>query len=284
MTSMGDNVGGLLEEGKPQGLRRIGGYNPQHYAELDAAEDRHFWFRGRRRALEVLLRQLTAGLQPGYRVLEAGCGNGSMLATLQRACPTGQVMGMDLHFEGLRRARCRSTCPLVQGSLNHSPFGGGFTLIGMFDVLEHILDERSALLSVYDLLLPDGLFIVMVPAHMSLWSYFDVDADHCRRYSVSYLHGRLTAAGFEVEYLTQFFSILYPLMWLTRRFRGHRQLPIDEGKVTVSAVVSRELHVFSWLNELLAWLLCAEARMLARRWTLPLGTSLLALARKRATQ
>jgi SAM-dependent methyltransferase len=280
---MDNNVTGLQETGKPLGPRRIGGYNPQHYAQLDLAEDCHFWFRGRRRALEVLLQQLTASLQPGYRVLEAGCGNGSMLATLQKACPTGQVIGMDLHFEGLRRARCRSTCPLVQGNLNQSPFRGGFTLIGMFDVLEHIPDERSALLSVYDLLLPNGLFIVMVPAHMSLWSYFDVDADHCRRYSVSYLHGRLSAAGFEVEYLTQFFSILYPLMWLTRRIRGHRQLPVDEGKVATGAVVSRELHVFSWLNELLAWLLCGEARMLARRWTLPLGTSLLALARKRAT-
>jgi SAM-dependent methyltransferase len=284
MISMDDNIAGLLGKGKPRDPRRIGGYNAQHYAQLNAAEDRHFWFRGRRRVLELLLHQLTAGLQAGYRVLEVGCGNGSMLATLQRACPTGQVIGMDLHLEGLRRARYRSTCPLVQGSLNHLPFGGGFTLVGMFDVLEHILEERSALQSVYDLLLPDGLFIVMVPAHMSLWSYFDVESNHCRRYSVSYLQGGLSAAGFEVEYLTQFFSILYPLMWLARRIRAHRRLPIDEGKVAVGAVVSRELRVFSWFNELLAWLLCGEARMLARRRTLPLGTSLLALARRCATK
>jgi SAM-dependent methyltransferase len=151
----------------------------------------------------------------------------------------------------------------------------------MFDVLEHISNEQNVLQSVYDLLLPDGVFFVMVPAHMSLWSYFDVDADHCRRYSVPDLHERLSAAGFEVEYLTQFFSILFPLMWLTRRIRARRPLPLPEGKVIGSAVVSRELHVFSWLNELLAWLLCGEARLLARRWTLPLGTSLLALARKR---
>jgi SAM-dependent methyltransferase len=281
---MDDKVTGLLENGESPVPHLVGGYNPQHYAQLDVAEDRHFWFRARRRVVEVLLHQLTAGLKPGYRVLEAGCGNGSMLATLQRACPAGQVIGMDLHFEGLRRARCRSSCPLVQGSLNHSPFGGRFALIGMFDVLEHILDERSALLSIYDLLLPGGLLIVMVPAHMSLWSYFDVDADHCRRYSVSYLHGKLSGAGFEVEYLTQFFSILYPLMWLTRRIRAHRQPPIDKGEVAVSTVVSRELYVFSWLNGLLAWLLCGEARMLARRWNLPLGTSLLALARKPATK
>jgi SAM-dependent methyltransferase len=283
MISMDDNVTGLLEKGKPLGPGRIGGYNPQHYAQLDVAEDRHFWFRGRRRVLETLLPQITTGLQPGYRVLEVGCGNGSMLATLHTMCPAGQVIGMDLHLEGLRRARCRSDCPLVQGSLNHPPFGGRFTLIGMFDVLEHILDEQSALRSIYDLLLPDGLFMVMVPAYMSLWSYFDVASDHCRRYSVSYLRGKLSEAGFEIEYLTQFFSILYSLMWLSRRIRGNRQPPIDKGEVAKNEVVSRELHVSSWLNELLAWLLCGEARILARRWTLPLGTSLLALARKRAT-
>jgi SAM-dependent methyltransferase len=281
---MDDNVAGLLEKDKALGPRPSGGYNPQHYAQLDLAEDRHFWFRSRRRVLEVLLPQLTASLKPGYRVLEAGCGNGSMLATLKKACPAGHVVGMDLHFEGLRRARSRSACPLVQGSLNHSPFAERFTLIGMFDVLEHISDERSALRSIHDLLLPDGVFIVMVPAHMSLWSYFDVDADHCRRYSVSHLHRELSAAGFEVEYLTQFFSILYPLMWLTRRIRAHRQFPIDKGEVGKSAVVSRELHVFPWLNELLSWLLRGEARLLALRRTLPLGTSLSALARKRATE
>jgi SAM-dependent methyltransferase len=228
--------------------------------------------------------QLTASLKPGYRVLEAGCGNGSILATLKKACRAGHVVGMDLHFEGLRRARCRSRCPLVQGSLNHPPFEERFMLVGMFDVLEHISDERSALRSIHDLLLPDGVLIVMVPAHMSLWSYFDVDADHCRRYSVSYLQAELSEAGFEVEYQTQFFSILYPLMWMTRRIRAHRQLSIDKGEMGKSAVVSRELHVFPWLNELLSWLLRSEARLLARRWTLPLGTSLLALARKRATE
>ena len=281
---MDDNVDGSQEKGNPRGPRGNGGYNPQHYSQLDVAQDHHFWFRARRRVLEVIMLQLTAGLQPGYRVLEAGCGNGSMLGALQRACPTGQVVGMDLHFEGLRRARSRSTCPLVQGSLNHSPFGEGFKLVGMFDVLEHISDERSVLQSVYDMLLPEGVFFVMVPAHLSLWSYFDVESGHCRRYSVSSLRGSLTAAGFEVEYLTQFFSILYPLMWLTRRFRAHRPPPIDGGEAGASAVISRELHVSPWYNGLLAWLLCGEARAVARRWTLPLGTSLLALARKRATQ
>lgn len=234
MISMHDNVTGPLEAGKPQNSRRIGGYNPQHYAQLDVAEDRHFWFRGRRRILELLLPQLTAGLPAGYRILEAGCGNGSMLATLQRACPAGRVIGMDLHIAGLRRARNRCTCPVVQGSLSDAPFDGRFALIGMFDVLEHIPDEHSALVSLYDLLLPEGLLIVMVPAHMSLWSYFDVDADHCRRYSVSHLHEGLTAAGFEVEYLTQFFSILYPLMWLGRRVRSHHRVPSGKkGRVKI---------------------------------------------------
>jgi len=265
--------------------RGEGGYNPQHYAQLDTTEDRHFWFKGRCRILEVLLRQITRSLQPGYRVLEVGCGNGSMLATLQRVCPKGEVIGMDLHLEGLRRARSRTTCPLVQGSLNHSPFGGKFTVVGMFDVLEHISDERSALLSVYDLLLPDGLFILMVPAHMSLWSHFDVEADHCRRYSVSYLCRCLSSAGFEVEYLTQFFGILYPLIWLMRRIRGVCRPEADGGEVAGgAAVVSRELGFASWANELLLWLLCGELPLIARRWTLPLGTSLLALARKRAAQ
>jgi hypothetical protein len=51
-----------------------------------------------------------------------------------------------------------------------------------------------------------------VPAHQSLWSYFDEVALHCRRYEVEGLRSRCLDAGFEVEYATEFMSFLYPLM------------------------------------------------------------------------
>ena len=85
------------------------GYDPQFFATLEDVEDRHFWFRARKRVVGAVLRPLTAKLKPGYRVLELGCGNGGMLRLLQENAPGGHVVGMDLFAEGLRNAARRCT-------------------------------------------------------------------------------------------------------------------------------------------------------------------------------
>jgi hypothetical protein len=41
---------------------------------------------------------------------------------------------------------------VVQADMSRFPFGSGFSLAGMFDVLEHIRDDRGALRSIYDAL------------------------------------------------------------------------------------------------------------------------------------
>ena len=59
------------------------GYDPSFFGRLDRVEDRHFWFRARKRAVGTILRQIVADFPAGYRVLELGCGNGGMLQLLR---------------------------------------------------------------------------------------------------------------------------------------------------------------------------------------------------------
>src|SRR5947207_11114283 len=99
----------------------------------------------RNQIIAAVVKQLTADLAPGYRVLEVGCGTGNVLRILQRACRNGSVIGMDLFAEGLRYARERTHCPLVQGDLRSPCFGAQFDLIGLFDVLEHVPDDTHVL-------------------------------------------------------------------------------------------------------------------------------------------
>lgn len=255
-------------------------FAPASFPHLDAVEDRHFWFCTRRLVIGSLARRATEGLADGYRVLELGCGNGGLLGTLQRTCVGGRVIGMDLFVEGLQRARRRSACPLVQGDIHHPPFGRSVTLVGMFDVLEHLPDDEGILRTTNELLVPGGRLLITVPAHMSLWSYFDVSSYHCRRYSLGELRTKLESNGFRVEYLSEFMSVLFPLMWAGRRVAaiGHRL----RGRRAHSqeALGSAELRIVPALNGLLAGLLRAEAAFLARGHTMPLGTSLIACARR----
>lgn len=73
---------------------------------------------------------MTSMLAPGYRVLELRCETGNVLRILERVCPSGIVVGMDLFAEGLQQARARISCLLVQGDVRALPFEIQFDLIG----------------------------------------------------------------------------------------------------------------------------------------------------------
>jgi SAM-dependent methyltransferase len=254
------------------------GYDPAFFKSLDQIEDRHFWFRARKRVVAAVVRDLTARLQRGYHVLELGCGNGGMLRLLKDCSPGGTVVGMDLFAEGLRFARNRCDCALVQGDAGRPPFGEQFEVVGMFDVLEHIEQDVAALLDVRRMLAPGGAIVITVPAHMSLWSYFDVAAHHARRYSTDELANKLNTAGFDVQYVTQFMGAIYPLVWLGRRVKAVL------GGASSDAVkqTQQELRITPGLNALLDRALAGEEALIRGRRKITRGTSILAIARRRA--
>ena len=62
-------------------------------------------------ARRVLIEQ--AGLQPGFRVLEIGCGTGSLLMSIKRAEPRVEVTGLDPDPKALVRARRKADAARV---------------------------------------------------------------------------------------------------------------------------------------------------------------------------
>lgn len=256
-----------------------GGFDPGFYADLFAAENRHFWFRGRNRVIEAAISRVVASLPGGYRVLEVGCGGGNTTRMLQELCSPASVIGMDLFGDGLRFARARGVTCVVQGDVNNPPFRVPFELVGMFDVLEHVRDDVAALQHLQNLLREGGCLVLTVPAHASLWSYFDEAACHCRRYECMDLEEKLRATGYEVEYLTEFMMFTYPLVWLQRRWLGRRMARVAGATETVKG----ELQIHPLPNALLGGLQAIETVFVKKRKRLPFGTSILAIARKRGS-
>lgn len=250
---------------------------PLAFAELLANEDRHFWFRARNRVLARVVRGINRGWEPGYRVLEVGCGNGYVLRMLEAACPGAELTGSELFPEAVANAARRVRCPVVQADVYRLPFADPFRLIGMFDVLEHLPDDVGALRGLRSATTAGGRLLLTVPAYMALWSHTDEGAGHYRRYSPATLRRALAAAGWEVEYVTPFMLPLVPLMWggrkvaaLLNRFRGARR--------TGREMAVSELRPVPVFNAVMNALLAPEAALLGRRWRLPVGTSLLAVA------
>ena len=270
----------LEQEGTPvSGSIRSGGYDPFFFDRLAQVEDRHFWFRARNRLIFELARKISSTPQRGSLVLEVGCGNGNVLRMLHKACPQGTVVGLELWFDGLRHAQRRSGGFLVQGDVRNCPFGKPFDLVGLFDVLEHVPEERETLASLWQLLAPGGRLLLTVPAHQSLWSYFDDAAHHCRRYSTRDLRQKLTEAGFQVEFLSQFMASIYPMVWIFRKMRGLRKPSNSDG---ARSQASAEFRLVPVVNQILTALLTLEARWVARGHHLPIGTSLVVIARRPA--
>jgi SAM-dependent methyltransferase len=174
----------------------------------------------------------------------------------------------------------------VQGNIHANPFGIRFEAIGLFDVLEHLPNDVEVLSQLRSMLTPGGALILTVPAHMSLWSYFDEASHHCRRYDQAELARKLKAAGYKVEFMSQYMATIFPLVWVGRRLAAFTRRKVGNGEESARRtheLTIKELRITPIVNGALAWILEQEAHLIARRRKLPLGTSLLAVARTSAT-
>lgn len=99
-------------------------------------------------------------LGAGARVLDAGCGNGKMLAPLARA--GFEARGVDIARGALLALAGH---PVVQGDVRSLPFAGeAFDGVVCYDVLQHLLEaERGAAVSeLRRVLVPGGFLFLQV--------------------------------------------------------------------------------------------------------------------------
>jgi SAM-dependent methyltransferase len=172
------------------GTRSRSGYDPHYFPHIADVEERHFWFVTRRECILDALRASVPDLAE-RRIVDVGCGVGGLVADLARAGL--RVAGAcDSYVEGLRIARQRVEAPLfVVDEGPFPPLAPGQDLIGLFDVLEHIDDDRGALRSVAEVLRPGGVLVLTVPAHPFLFDEADRLAHHRRRYRAGELRAKL---------------------------------------------------------------------------------------------
>jgi SAM-dependent methyltransferase len=228
------------------------------YRELYELEDRHWWFRSRRRVVRALLEQ--ADLTPAPRILDAGCGTGRNIveyATL------GEVEGVDFSADAVEFCRLRGLEGVRQAPLEHDRFD----LIVATDVIEHLDDDRLALAELGRVAAPGGRLVLTVPAYAWLWSRHDESLHHKRRYTAARMRAQLEAAGWEPRFATYFFTALLPGVAAVRAFRRADRNGSANGESDCSLTspgVGRLLELPSR----------GEAKLIERGVRLPAGVSL----------
>lgn len=177
----------------------------EQMAKLDAD---HWWFTARRRILAEVIERVA---QPpaNARILELGCGTGHNLAMLGKF---GSVEASELDEVARAIASERLGRPVKAAALpDVSMFEpASYDLIALLDVLEHVPDDAGSMKAIIGLLKPGASLLLAVPINPWMWSAHDVAHHHQRRYRKGEIITLAREAGYQVELMSPFNTLLYP--------------------------------------------------------------------------
>lgn len=144
-----------------------------------------------------------------------------------------------------------------------------FDLIFLFDVLEHVEDDLSALIEIKKRLNENGKLILTVPAYQFLFGKFDVESFHFRRYNMGNISKLVNTSGFKINFSSYFNFWLFPLVLISRLIE--KLLNRSSGH----AVTNQNA---SFTNSLFYKIMSSERKWLRNKNSFPCGSSIILIA------
>lgn len=235
----------------------------EQMAQLDGA---HWWFTARRRILDGVIERYVRPPE-NARILELGAGTGHNLAMLSRF---GSVEASELDPVARELASERLGRPVVEAALpDLSMFpAASYDLVALLDVLEHVPDDQGSLAAILGLLKPGGALLLTVPINPWMWSAHDVAHHHHRRYRKHQIRQLAEDAGYQIDLISPFNSLLFPPIAAVRLV-GKLTHKDDSDDAMPSAPVNKVLETVFGLE-----------RGLIGRVPMPFGVSLVAVLRR----
>ena len=230
-------------------------------------QKKHWWFITKKKiVLDMIDRYLTK--KDNIRILDIGCGSGLMLNALEEK---GQTYGLDMSNDAIRFSKEIFTGEVRKGLLPDeiSYEENFFDLITALDVIEHVDRDVDALEVIHSRLATGGKAVITVPAYMFLWTSFDVANEHKRRYTLKELNVKLIQAGFSVEKISYYNTLLFPPVLVVRMLNN---LLNRDG--------SSDVDMPSKLINFILMKIFGFEKYILRFVNFPFGVSILAVVRK----
>ena len=140
---------------------------------------------------EVIAGELVPRKAPPARVLDVGCGGGEFMQAASEAGYT--VEGVDVSAAAAERCRARGFNARA-GDFLTLDFEGGYDMITLWDVAEHLRDPHGFMVRARTLLAPGGILVLKIPGFGRL-SFTATGA-------VNRLAGSVLGAPGHVQYFT----------------------------------------------------------------------------------
>ena len=135
-------------------------------------------------------------------------------------------------------------------------------------MLEHVPDDEGSLRSIKQLLKPGAALLLTVPINPWMWSAHDVAHHHHRRYRKQEIRKLAEDAGYVIDLISPFNSLLFPPIAAVR-LAGKLTGKDDSDDAMPSAPVNSILDTVFGLE-----------RSLIGRVPMPFGVSLVAVLRR----
>jgi 2-polyprenyl-3-methyl-5-hydroxy-6-metoxy-1,4-benzoquinol methylase len=175
-------------------------------------------FRDRLSLRKLMVNHIQGSLQD-LRVLDVGCGDGTMLHTFKDlGVPANQLYGADVDAQAIGSLEAAGINGLVSRAEDVSYPEGSFDLIVMQQVIEHVAGPKEVLSNLLSLLRPGGVLLVETPnvsawdrpLFRGLWGGFHFPR-HWTLWNKRTIRETLLDSGFCIEELTTFVA---PIHWI----------------------------------------------------------------------
>lgn len=250
-------------------------YPEDEYNHLFQIEEQSFWFQHRNQCIEKVIQTY-----PSKVLIDVGGGNGCVTWYLQEK--GYDVTLLEPSMQGCINAKKRGVKKIICGLMQKKSIKpNALESVCLFDVLEHIEDDRAFLKNMHALLKANGRLYLTVPAFSKLWSKEDEDAGHFRRYELEQITQLLEESGFEIEFSNYFFGFLYVPIWMIRVVGGKigkKRIKTSEKKKTI-----RQQHkgYYQKIKPIVDFLIRKERTMFGFK-SIKRGSSLIIVAKANA--
>ena len=253
-------------------------YPDQGNAGCYAIEEESQWFNARNRTISWALTNFPFK----GTFADIGGGNGYQLSYLQAhyfnvnntdslLCEPGHTGCLNAVKRGVENVYCATA---EQLDLRALEIGG----IGLFDVIEHIEDDRAFMKMMAAQVDRGTLFYITVPAFNSLWSKEDHLAGHFRRYNRRNTLALAQGTGLKIVFQSYFFSYYFFPVWLLRVV--HEAMNKNVSSEEIAEREKNHHNQSRWTKSILNAFHGLEVFMMKLGVRIPFGTSRLIILEK----